>query len=313
MKSKGIVLVFVLLMILTSAVADIHAAKQPVVGATIWNMAIPFYANFIKGLNDGAAKYGLKLLLRDGQNDPSKLVDVIKQFIAEKVDAIVVVPADPQAVVPVLKEANAANIPVFAANNKAGDGAKVVTFIGADDVSFGRQQAKLLIQAIGKSGNVGYLMGALGTSAQQMRKQGFDAYLKNYPDIKIVSAVSEDWDAAKALAATQDILSRNPKGTLQAIVCQGPEGVSGAQYSHDNGRAEVKIILGDYPANVKAAIQSGIVYGTIDQDPYPQAYQAMHMAKLYLTGKKAQIPTPNYYLDLPIVTQKNVAKFNAAW
>jgi len=56
-------------------------AKQFTIGATIWNMSVPFYANFIKGLNDGAAKYGFKLLLRDGQGDPNTQVAVVRQFI----------------------------------------------------------------------------------------------------------------------------------------------------------------------------------------------------------------------------------------
>ncbi|MCL6501583.1 MAG: sugar ABC transporter substrate-binding protein [Pirellulales bacterium] len=202
------------------------AAPLFTVGATIWDMSVPFYANFIKGLNDGASKYGLKLLLRDGQGDPNTQVAVVRQFIAEKVDLIVIVPGDAQAVVPVVKQANAAGIPVIAANNRVGEGATVVTFVGADDHYFGMQQGKLLVEAIGTSGQVALLMGELGTSPQILRRKGLEEYLKAYPGIKIVSAISEGWDSARALAATQDLLSRYPVGQLSAIVCQGPRRAS---------------------------------------------------------------------------------------
>lgn len=287
--------------------------KQFTIGATIWNMSVPFYANFIKGLHDGAAKYNLKLLLRDGQGDPNTQVAVVRQFIAEKVDMIVIVPGDAQAVVPVIKQANAAGIPVISANNKVGEGAEIVTFVGADDYYFGKQQGKLLVEAIGKSGNVALIMGQLGTSAQVLRKQGLDDYLKDYPGIKIVSSSAADWDSAKALAKAQDTLSRYPKGQLNAIVCQGPEGVAAARYSLMAGRSEVRWVLGDYPKDVREAIKDGSVYGTVNQDPYPQAFEALHMASLYLNGQKSQIPTPNYFLDLPLVTSKNVEQYGPAW
>lgn len=289
------------------------AAKQFTIGATIWDMSIPFYANFMKGLRDGAAKYNLDLRLRDGQGDPNTQVAVVKQFIAEKVDLILIVPGDAQAVVPVIKQANAAHIPVIAVNNRVGAGADIVTFVGADDYQFGQQQGKLLVQAIGKSGRVALLLGKLGTSAQIYRQKGLEDYLKSYPAIKIVSSVSEGWDSAKALAATQDLLSRYPKGQLDAIVCQGPEAVAAAQFAKNSGRTEIKWILGDYPKDVREAIIKGTVYGTILQDPYPQAVEGMHMASLYLTGNRDKIPTPNYYLPLPLITKQNVDRYPPAW
>ncbi|MDR1137041.1 MAG: sugar ABC transporter substrate-binding protein, partial [Synergistaceae bacterium] len=231
------------------------AETQYTVGATIFDMSNPFYANFIKGLNDGAAENGLKLLLRDGRDDPNTQVAVLQQFITEKVDIIVIVPGDAQAVVPGVVQANAAGIPVISANNKVGEGASIVTFVGADDYYFGQQQGKLLVEAVGNKGNVGYLMGKLGTSAQLLRRDGLMDFLKDYPDIKIVSEISEDWDSAKALASAQDMLSRHPAGEIDAILCQGPEAVPAARFALESGRKEVKWILGDYPQDVREAIR----------------------------------------------------------
>ena len=85
------------------------------------------------------------------------------------------------------------------------------------------------------------------------------------------------------------------------------------QFAKDNGREEIKFLMGDYPADVKAGSEAGSIYGTVNQDPYPQGTTAVDMACLVLTGRQAEVPTPNVYLPLPIVTAENVAEYPPAW
>ena len=312
MRSKLIV-AFTLLLLVATSVVGWAQETQFTIGATIWDMSNPFYSNFIEGLNEGAKEFNFNLLLRDGQGDPNTQVGIVRQFLAEQVDLIVIVPGDAQAVVPVIIQANQAGIPVIAANNQVGEGAEIITFVGADDYYFGQQQARLLIEAIGEKGNVAYLMGELGTSAQVMRQAGFENILADYPEIKIVAAISDGWDSARSLSATQDILLKHSAGTLDAIVNQGPAGVPGTKYTEQIGRTEVKWILGDYPRDVYEVIKEGLAYGTVMQDPYPQAFEALHMARLYLDGKSDEIPAPTYFLELPLITSENVNEHDPVW
>jgi ribose transport system substrate-binding protein len=279
----------------------------------VWNTANPFYSNFIKGQQDYAKKYGIDLDLENGQGELATQVAVIQQFITQKKDLIIVTPGDVEGIVPVIKQANDAGIPVIAANNKVGAGAQVVTFVGANDYEFGKMQGQMLVNAIGEKGTVALILGALGTSAQTLREQGLDDFLKDHTGIQVITKQTADWDNAKALAVTQDWLGKYAKGDLTAIIDQGPEGVSGAQWASQNGRTDVKFLLGDYPADVKRGISSGIVYGTVDQDPTPQGQQAVEYAFWYLSGQKDKLETPNHYLPLPIVTKENVDQYPAAW
>lgn len=313
MNKERIVKVLMVITLVLGLSGNILATEEFTIGATIWDMSVPFYSNFITGLEDGAEQFDFNLLLRDGQGDPAKQVAIVQQFIVEDVDLIVIVPGDAEAVVPAIQQANDANIPVISANNRVGEGAEFLTFVGADDYYFGEQQAKLLIEAIGEDGNVGYIMGELGTTAQILRRDGFKDYLKNYPEINIVSEISAGWDNAKALAATQDMTSRYSKGDLDAIVCQGPEAVAAAIFADNSGRDEIKWILGDYPSDVRDVIKEGIIYGTVNQDPYPQAVMSMYMANFYLTGRSNHVAASNYFLDLPLITIENVEEYNAAW
>ena len=239
----------------------------------------------------------------------------IQNFIAEGVDLILLTPMS-EGTIPAIVQANEAGVPVIEVNNRAGFGseeAEVVTYVGADDVEFGRLQGQLLDQTYGGDPvKIGYVMGIPGTSPQILRAQGFKEELANHPEYEIVAEVNDDFDSAKALAVTQDLLSRFPEGELDVIVMQGPEGVAAADFARQNGREEVQFILGDYPADVRQAIMDGYVLGTINQDPYPQAYEAMHMASLYLNGQEGEIPKP-YFLELPIITIDNAEATPPAW
>lgn len=283
------------------------------IGSMVWNTSIPFYSNFIQGQRDAAAELGLEIDIRDGGGELEGQVAVVQQLIAEEFDLILVSPGDAEGIVPVIQQANEAGIPVISVNSTVGDGAEVVTYVGADDYEFGQKQGELLVQAIGEEGRVGYIMGALGVSAQTLRQQGFEDYLTDYPGIEITDAQTANWDNAQALALTQDWLNRYGPGELDAIVDQGPEGVTGAQWAHDNGRDDVLFLMGDYPRDVREAIQAGTVYGTVNQDPYPQGYRAVELAQAWLEGRQDEVPQPHDYLPLPIVTQENVEEFEPAW
>jgi len=289
-------------------------AGEPIeVGAMVWNTAISFYSNFIKGQEEAAACYGVNLDLQNGNGDLATEVAVIQQFIAQGKDAIIVTPSDVEGIVPAIIEANNAGIPVFAANNRVGEGAEVVSFVGANDVEFGRRQGEMLVNAVGEEAKVGLIYGALGTSAQLLREQGLTEYLADHPGIQIIEKQTANWDGAEALALTQDWLSKYGPGEITAIVDQGPEGVSAAQWAAQNDRSDVVFLLGDYPYDVKVAISEGTVAGTVDQDPYPQGYEAVQYAYYWLTDQQDLVEQPDHFLPLPIVTAENVDDYAAAW
>ena len=302
-----------------SPVADIgtpEAASGMTLGVSVAYLSVPFYANFKTGLETGAQRFGFDYDLREGGGgDLAKEVAVMQDFIAQAVSLILLTPSG-EGIIPALQQANEAGIPVIEVNNRAGfesGQADVVTYVGANDVDFGRLQGQLLIDTMaGAPAKIGYVQGISGTSPQILRGQGFEEAIADRPELEVVGTVTDDFDSAKALAVTQDLLTRFPKGQLDVIVMQGPEGVAAADFARQNGREEVKFILGDYPADVRQAIIDGYVLGTVNQDPYPQAFEAMHMSWLYLNGREAEIPKPNF-LALPIITQENAEATPPAW
>lgn len=285
------------------------------IGFMIWNTSVPFYSNLIRTAKETAEKNGIGLDLQSGNGDLSAQIAIVQQFIAQQVDMILIAPSDPKGIVPVIRQASAANIPVMAVNTKAdvSTGAKVITYVGVDDFVFGQRQGELVAKAVGETGKIAYILGKLGTSAQLDREAGLLDTLKKHPGITILEKQAADWDNSKALAITQDYLSKYPQGTIDAIVDQGPEGVNGANFATTSGRTDVKFILGDYPLDVRNAVIKGTVYGTVNQDPAPQGKVAIEDAVLWFAGKGGDIPAPNHYLDLPTITKENVEHYPAAW
>ena len=286
------------------------------IGVSVAYLKVPFYANFKTGLEDGAKQFGFTYDLVDGNSgDVATELANLQNFIAQKKDLVLLTPSG-EGIIPGIKLVNDAGIPLIEVNNKAGFGRKevnVLTYVGADDVEFGRLQGKLLDQAFGgNKARIAYVMGFAGSPAQVLRAKGWDEFRAKNSQYDEVARVTDDFDAAKALAVVQDLLSRFPKGQLDAIVMQGPEASAAVDFATRNGRDEIKFIVGDYPEDVRQLIYDGKIFGTVDQDPYPQAYNAMKMAWLHFNGKDAEIPKP-YFLPLPLVTKENAEKTPAAW
>lgn len=286
------------------------------IGVSVAYLEVPFYANFKLGLEDGAAQFGFTYdLLSGNMGDVATELSNLQQFAAQDYDLVLLTPSG-EGILPGLVQLIEAGVPVIEVNNRAGfgrDGVGVVTYVGANDVDFGRLHVEMIVEAFGDAPvRVAYVMGPLSSPAQVLRAEGWDEARAAHSNIEEVARVVSDFDSAKALAAVQDVLSRFPEGELDAIVMQGPEGGAAVEFAIQNGREEVQFFVGDYPADIRQMIADGKIVATVNQDPYPQAYHAMEMAYKYLMGQEADIPQP-YFLPLPIITQANAAEVPPAW
>lgn len=286
------------------------------IAVSVAYLGVPFYANYKLGLEDAAKQFGFTYDLFDGNlGDVATEIGNLQNFAAQKYDMVLLTPSG-AGILPAIKQLNQAGIPIIEVNNKAGFGNKdvdVVTYVGADDVEFGRLQVQLVADHFkGKPVKVAYVMGPLSSPAQVLRAQGWDEAKAKHPEITEIARVSDDFDSAKGLAVVQDLLSRFPKGEIDAIVMQGPEGGAAVENALRNQRDDVVFFSGDYPADIRQFIYDGKIAGTVNQDPYPQAFHAMEMAYDYFMGKEAEIKKP-YFLPLPLITRDNAEAVPPAW
>ena len=70
----------------------------------------------------------------------------------------------------------------------------------------------------GKKGDIGYIRGPLGSSAEINRTTGFLEVLKKHPEITIIVDLPADWDRDKALKHTENWLISGKN--FDAIIAQ---------------------------------------------------------------------------------------------
>ncbi len=146
--------------------------------------------------------------------DANRQLEQVRNFVNLKVDGIVIVPKDSKTVIPMIKAANAAGIPVVLFNRPADPTDAPHTVIAPDNFSITRETVRYLIQQArrtGKKTKAMILVGDLGDINAIGRRDGFEAAVKEAGDaIEVVARVPTDWNQEKALAGVQSAFQAHP-------------------------------------------------------------------------------------------------------
>jgi ribose transport system substrate-binding protein len=148
-----------------------------------------------------------KLNIAHRNTDAAGQLEDIRNLISAGVDAIVVNPADPSGINAALQEATKKGIVVVAVDQGVTEPSAYVISNNQEDYAY--LGAKWLFEKIGK-GDVVYMRGAAGASADSDRDKGFRRALAEFPNVKVVHEVFTGWQQDQA---KQQILSFIATGT----------------------------------------------------------------------------------------------------
>ncbi len=123
--------------------------------------------------------------------DAAGQLEDLRNLISAKVDAIVVNPADPAGIQAALAEATAAGITVVAVDQAVTEPSAYI--ISNNQEEYGYLGAKWLFETIGGKGNIVYMRGAAGASADSDRDKGFKRALAEFPDVKVAQETFTGW------------------------------------------------------------------------------------------------------------------------
>jgi ABC-type sugar transport system substrate-binding protein len=287
--------------------------KTLTIGVAEANTEISFLAVLDKAIKDEATKNGMKTVILNGKFDNALQAANVKTLIAKRVDIILVISSSPTAVVPALKQAKKAGIPVIAVNAQLDADAPIITYVGASDFQYGQAQGELILEALPKGGNIAIILGPPGDTPTVQRLAGMKDILDKHPEVKIIATPEDRFDNAKNLAVTQDLLTKYKKGEIDLIAAEGPQMYVGAEYARKQGRDDVIFIAGDHPIQVEAAIKSGAIYGTVNQSPILEGKLGAQYAYEWLLGDKTKVPRPKFLVPLPKITKANVDSNPGEW
>jgi len=137
--------------------------------------------------------------------DAAGQLEDIRNLISAGVDAIVVNPADPAGIAPALAEAAEKGITVVAVDQAVTDPKAYI--ISNNQEEYAYLGAKWLFETLGGKGDVVYMRGAAGASADTDRDTGFKRALAEFPDIKVAQETFTGWQQDQGKQQILDYLA----------------------------------------------------------------------------------------------------------
>ncbi len=286
-------------------VAGALAADKPKVAVLLFSRGFEFMVALDQGAQAEAEKLGVEITVLDGQSSAEVQTRQIEDLLVSGVNAIVISPANSEEIVPAVRKANEADVPVVAVDGVVGDGAKVVSYVGFDNAAGGATAADYLA-GLGTIKEVLELQGALGAYHAQKRGGGFNEAASG--KFEVISRPAE-WLAENAQAITADVLTANPG--VNGIFTHNDEMIRGvlAGLRQVDKAAKVGedghiVIVGiDGTPLALQRIRDGEQDATVNQDPFEMGALAVRSAVAALNGESVE---PQQLLPATLVTRENV-------
>ena len=265
-----------------------------------------FMVKMREGAQKKADELGLTINFQDASDDSATQANQLANAAATGAGAVIVNPTDSDAMAPAVKQLTDAKIPVVAVD-RAVNNANVASYIASDNETGGKQAAKVLSDAINGEGEILVLQGKTGSSASRERGKGFDEGLKDNPNIKVVAKQTAEFERAKGLDVTTNLLQAHPN--VKAIFAENDEMALGAiEALGSKAGKDVKVIGFDGAEDALKAIKDGRMYASIAQQPVKMAEQAVIEASKLLKGETA---TKKMQVEVVAATKENVDKFSS--
>jgi ribose transport system substrate-binding protein len=232
---------------------------------------------FFKTMEDGArahqrahaADYDLLATGIKDEQDVAGQIRLVEQMIAEGVSALVIAPADSQALVGVCKKAKAAGIVVVNIDNKLDDIVLAqrklsVPFVGPNNRAGAAKVAGYLAERLKPGDKVAILEGVPGAYNGVERRIGFESALER-AGMVIASSQPAHWETAKANQVAAALLSEIPD--LKALLCANDSMALGALAAlRAAGREGQVLVVGfDNISAVRELVKGGRILATADQ------------------------------------------------
>ena len=268
-------------------------------------MTNPFFKEIADTLADEAGKHGYRVVAVSGDNDPARQQNQVKDFLVQKVSALVLCPCDSMAVGPVIKEANDAGVPVFTADIKSlAPGAKVVCHVATDNYEGGKQAARAMIEALGEAGGKIVVLDFKRVESCILRVKGFKEVLDAHNQgrkagkVTIVAELPGEGQKDIGYKAAEDALQAYPD--LAGIFAINDPSALGAYAALEKAKKadQVKLIGFDGQPEGKQAIRDGKIYADPIQHPDKIGRTTAQMIVRYFRGEdvppEVLIPTNLY-------------------
>lgn len=264
--------------------------------------------DFWKAVKAGAEKAGKESGAQILWNGPAKETDtggqitIIEDFITQKVDAIVMAATNATSLVPPIRKATNAGIPVVTIDSGVNSDLPV-SLVATDNEKGAAAAAQQLAKLIGGPGKVGLMPFIKGAATSDAREQGFKDGLKSHPGLTLVSTLYSDGQSDTAMRKTEDMLTANPD-LAGIFAANEPGAIGAAQVLKTRGKAgTVKLVAFDAGGPEIKALEEGTIQALIVQNPFQMGYLGVQAA---VKAKRGGSVERRIDTGVTVVTRENM-------
>jgi ribose transport system substrate-binding protein len=252
----------------------------------------PFFVEMERGARRAEKEQGIELLVKTASQETSieQQIQIVEELIRAKVDAIVIAPGDSLRLVPVLKAAQDAGIPIINIDNRLDPeamkkhGLRGVPFVSVDNEQAAYASARFIAQQVRKPTEAVILEGIRSADNARQRKQGAERAFQESPLIRVVAMETANWKIDEGYEVTRKLFAAHPG--IELVFCANDMMALGAlKYLQEAGKPGVKVAAYDALEEARVAVKEGRLAATVDQQAAEQGYQGIVLALRALKGE----------------------------
>lgn len=318
--ARKILLFIILILVLTlftfgckqkrqEQVGDEESKDKGKIAIVISTLNNPWFVVLGNTAKERAEQLGYEATIFDSQNDTAKESDHFENIIAGDYIAILFNPTDADGSIANVRKAKEADIPTFCIDREINSNEVATTQILSDSYTGCVELGQYFVKRMNGKGKYVELLGILGDNNTWNRSKGFHSVVDNYPELKMVSQQTAEFDRTKAMEVLESTLQAYPE--IDAVFCGNDAMAMGAyQALVAAGKADKVMVFGfDGAKDVIDSIHDGKIVATGMQFPKKMARMAAEQADEYIKGRKdfpQKVP-----VAVELVTQENIAKYTA--
>lgn len=265
--------------------------KKYTIAVVVKSAAIPVWESHIIAAKKAGEELGVTII----DYSPSKADNVEEQkriledLITTGVDAVVLAPANTDAVKGPVQDLINAGIPVIYDNTMGPSDVNYLTYVGIDNHKCGELIADKIGKLINGKGKVVVMEGVPGQATSDIRTKGcIDKFKESYPDIQVETGVTK-WQFDEGRKVGEDFITKWGDSLSALISVGGNQGEGAAEAVNAAGKKGKIIVNGfDVQEPQYIAVQQGSENFTVSQGVYYQAYLSVVAAIKALNGE--QVP-----------------------
>ncbi|MGW8317524.1 MAG: substrate-binding domain-containing protein [Bacteroidales bacterium] len=281
-----------------------QTGKMAVVISTLNN---PWFVVLAESAAERARELGYEAHIFDSQNNSAREAEHFDNIIAMKYDAILFNPTDADGSVLNVKRARDAGIPTFCMDREINSRDAAVTQLLSDNFSGCVKLGQYFVRQMNRKGNYVEILGLVGDNNTWNRSGGFHSVVDEFPELKMVSQQSADFDRNKAMDVMETMMQAHPD--IEAVFCGNDAMAMGAYQAVRAAGKEgrIKVFGFDGARDAVLGVAEGKIEATVMQFPVLMARTSADLADRYIHGERDfSSKTP---VEVILITPDNVNEY----